>query len=76
MAESSRQRHQTQASEWLYEPADPSVGYMSEGWVHEDCPTPNAEGSCAFTQERDGFDLTITCEDCGGYLLLQGNDPS
>jgi hypothetical protein len=75
-ASPAEQYHDTDVSEWAFEPADRSVGIDSDGYWHEQCPRadtlqPGDDLNGTVTRTRDG--LRITCPQCGGMLHLDDN---
>lgn len=68
---------------WTIEPADPSVGIMSEQVIHEACPKD--EGGWAEVSDikrltdanakgYSDFEYTFTCEDCGATATFVQED--
>lgn len=72
----AEQYHDTDRSEWDYQPADPSVGIDSASYWHDDCPRaddaqPGDDTAGMVTRTRDG--VRVTCPQCGGMLHLDDN---
>lgn len=59
---------------WAYEPADRSVGIMSDALWHEDCPLADGDNEIEVTETVDGLTTTYTCT-CGESFSVDIDPP-